>query len=498
MADNVKKKAIKNSFWNFVVLSVNRFGALFFTLILARLLLPKGFGIYSLALSIAMIFYTFADLGVNQAIVRYLSSSLEKSKNQVSAYYRYLLKIKFFLALASAIALFALSYPLSHWFFNKPELFFPLLAASLYVFILAFESFHSQIFYAIEKVNYISIKEFFRQILRISLALFVLLFVASSYHVIGIFLALALTATLLLLFSLYYLRKLSPEIYKKPQESINKSRVLKFIGFLTIALVSNNFFTHIDSIMLGIFLQSEYIGFYRAAYALVFSAVSFVAFPNAVLLPIFSKLKKSKVTNILNQAFRYMTMISIPIIFGILILGKYFIKLLYGASYSPSTLPLYFLSFLIFPTVGVGLFLSLFTAEEKPQIFAKLIPVACVINIILNFILIKTLLTISPEWATAGAAIATTLSMFFYFFASVYYAKKQNNVALSFKSVTKPLISSIIMVIILCLSIELVDISLLSGIMITLIGILVYFVSMLLIKGIVKQDLDLIKILLKR
>jgi len=495
----LKKRLVKNSFWNFITLLVNRIGALIFTVLLARFLLPKGFGIYSIVLSTSMIFYTFADLGVNQALLKYVSSSLAKDKKRVASYYRYLLKIKFSLILASSFILLAAAYPLSAYIFNNIELFPLFLIASAYVFIFSLENFYGQLFFSIEKVNYYSTKEAIGEFLRIILALFVFFFIASSFHLIGIFLTLILSSLFLLAFSVFYTKKLCPIIYSHPEKDIQKKNVLKFVGFLTIASISSVFFSHIDSIMLGIFLPEEYVGYYRAAFSLVVGLISFISFPNAILLPVFSKLDKSRIQTILNRTFNYMSILSIPAIFGIFILGNYFIELIYGASYLPATILLKILSLLAFPTAGIGLIVSVFSAEEKPEIFAKLIVIACVLNIVLNFVFIKLFLTISSDWATAGVAIATLISWFFYFFASVFFSKKNLQIQLYFKSIIKPIIASTIMSIILLFSVHFIDqINYISLILEVVLGALVYFACLLIIKGIKKEDFDLLKILIKK
>ncbi len=496
---DIKTNIIKSSFWNFICSTINRIGALVFTIILARFLMPTNYGIYVLILSTATLFYTFADLGINQTLIRFLSLAIKKNEKQIPSYYRYLLRIKFILATTSSLLLLILSYPLAYYFFKNPILFFPLIIASFYIFILSLDIFHSMIFYAIEKVKFLTTREILNQILRIFLALLVFYFVAFSYQVIGIFLSLILVSLFLMIYSIYYIHKISPRMFDKPEEKIDKKTIRRFVGFLTIASISAVFFSHIDSIMLGLFLTTDYVGYYGAAFSLVLGVMGIVSFPIIPLLPMFTKIKKSEIESAFNRAFKYLSLITIPAIFGLLALGKYLIQLLYGPSYLPATMPLYFLSFLIFPVVSIGIFLSLFSAEGKPQIFAKLIVISCIINIILNFILIKLFLRISPEWAISGAAIATVISWFFYFIASLFSLKEEFNFSLSFSSIIKPLFSSIIMFGVLYFSLKYInDMNILIGSGEIILGIITYSVVMILIKGIKKEDLNYLKIIIKR
>jgi len=496
----IGKRIIKNSFWSLSSSMISKIGALIFTIILARFLMPQGYGLYSIVLSVAIIFTTFTDLGIARAFIRYASSAIAEDKNKLSAYYYYLLKIKLFLTITLSVLLLLLAYPLSKYVFNSPELFLPLLISAFYVLVLSFEGFYTSIYYAIEKIEYISLKESFGQVLRIVFALFVVHYVVSSYQIIGIFVALTISTLFLLIFNLYWTRKLYPRMFKKTKAQIDKKRVGKFVGYSIVASVSGVFFSYIDSIILGIFLLPEFVGYYRAASSLVFGITGILTFPNLVLLSVLTKLEGKRVKNVFNKMFRYISMLTIPAIFGILVLGPYFIKLLYGPHYMPSVLPLYFLSILIFLTVIVGSFLSLFSAEERPEIFAKLILITSIINVILNIVLIKFFLSFaSPEWATAGAAIATSASWIFYFVASIHYTRKELRFSIPIRSLIKPLIASIVMFFgVYYLTLTLTDINLPIGIFLVVEGVIVYVVTMLLIKGIEKEDFDLLKKIIKR
>ena len=99
---NIRSRIIQSSFWNSSAGVINRIGSLVFTIILARMLMPERYGLYSLVFSVAMVFYTFADLGINQALVRYISYSLTHDKKNVNGYYLFLFRVKFLISLVAA------------------------------------------------------------------------------------------------------------------------------------------------------------------------------------------------------------------------------------------------------------------------------------------------------------------------------------------------------------------------------------------------------------
>ena len=95
---SLRQSVFRNSIWNLIMNLFVKIGSLIFTIILARFLLPEKFGIYGLAMSIIVVFITFADMGANQTLIRYLSYALGKNNKQLSRkYYNHLFKIKLFL-----------------------------------------------------------------------------------------------------------------------------------------------------------------------------------------------------------------------------------------------------------------------------------------------------------------------------------------------------------------------------------------------------------------
>lgn len=498
---NLKDKLVKNSLWAISVSVINKIGALVLTILLARYLLPEKYGIYSIVLSIAMIFYTFSDLGVNSTLLRYISHSETREKNKLYAYYNYIFKIKITLTAITASILFITAYPLSFYIFRNEDLFVPLLISAAYITFFTLESFYTTIYYAFNKVKYVIIKETASQIIKITLALLVFYLISSTYYLVGIFSSFALASAITLAFLIYYSHKIGSKMYKKPKEnvSIDKKRIKKFIKYLTIASISTVFFAFADSIIMGFFLNPEYVGYYRAAFAFVIGVSTLILSPSALFLAYFTKIKEKEELNaFLNKLLKYFSIISVPITFGLLLVGKYFIRLFYGYSFLPSSSILYILSIIILPSIFVNIFILLFSAREKTNIPAKLMIKTTIVNIVLMIILINALLIISPLWATRGAAIAIAISFLYYFIISWAEIKKNFNMKLDF-FLSKPLLSAVFMYFSTLLIFSNVgDMNLFYGILEVLTGVIIYFLVLFLFKGITKHDLFFISILFKK
>jgi len=491
---------VKNSFWNFLMVLFAKIGGLIFTILLARFLLPEKFGVYNLAMSITLILLTFADIGINQSLIRYFSDAFPRKKELAIARYNYLFKLKLILTFAFALFLLVFAFPISEYIFKKPALAFPIIFSSFYLIILSIESFYESFFYITEKVQYLTLKQVLWEILRIFGALLTFVFLASYYYILGVIGVLIISTLIVLLFLLYYLKKFIPVIFsssqKTPLSIEDKKRINKFLIYLTLGGTLTMIFGYIDTIMIGIFLSAEYVGYYSAAYAFVGGLSSLITVAN-ILLPLFTKLKKQRLSYAFEKVFKYTLIIAVPMVFGLLTLSRYIITTVYGHDYLPAVLPLYFLVFLIIETPITNTLKSLLAAKEKPQYFVTILMIATIMNILLNYIFIISFMKFSLIWAATGAAIATLITRYFYFFGLSIYIKKKIKVRMDFSQIVKPLIASIIMSLILLWINSKVQMSFALGITEVFLGIIIYFSSMLIIKGISKQDFLLLKELFK-
>jgi len=492
--EGFRKNIVRNTFYNFLVFIINRIGALVFTIIIARLLQPELFGLYNLALSVMLILLTFADLGVNAALIRYISSAFGKgNKKKTQAYFAYLLKIKILLVAFFAVLLLILAKPLAINVFHKPELFFPLVISAFYLVLMAFLNFFESLFYALQKIKYLSIKEIILQIFRIALAIIFIGFILDK--VVGTMLGLMIATFIAIIFLLILLKRYYSFLFEKGSEISlkEKRRILRFLGFLTISSIGGVFFVYIDTVMLGIFVQPEYIGFYRAAFAIVMSVAGLISVTN-VLFPIFSQLKGKKLESAFQKSFHFSASLSFPCAFGLILIAKPFINLIYGSNYLSATIPLYILSFLIIESATGGIFTTLFQAREKPQYPTKILLIAAMLNIVLNYAFIVYFIKFGQIYAVLGAAAATLISRYYNFTALAFIARKKLNIKPLTQSILKPLIASIAMLIALVIFQQLTKLVWPVSMIEILFAAAVYFVILFAIKGI---DMNEIKILLK-
>jgi stage V sporulation protein B len=440
---------VKEGIYNLLRKVIEKTGGIILTIALARLLLPELFGLYSLIITITLFVLTFTDLGLSQTVTRYLANSLaRKKKKEAAAYFRYLAKIKIILIMITTSLLIILSKFLSESVFHKPIIFIPLIVSATYLVTYPLAGLFNPLFYIRKQVKKAAINEFFYQIIRVSLAITAVLIFEGTMKITGVVLALSIAGLAFTLYPYYFTRKNYPFLLKKAKiKADKKKKVLKFASFMTLSSTGLVLMASIDILILGAFVGGEHIGFYRAAMSLIGSLAAFLNL-SAILLPVFSSSNKKEIKRVLKKTIRYETILLIPIIIGLLFFGKETIILLFGKEYLGAATVLLILSPLVLIEPIKNTILSFFNGIEKSKISAKLIITIGILNIILNFTLIKLLSPYGDGYSIIGAAIATLLSnLIFIIMATVNFKKEMPKIKLrnSLKHINGPILSGVIM-----------------------------------------------------
>ncbi len=417
--------AVKNSVYNFSKTLISKIGSLIFVIILARLLMPELFGLYSLALSTILVFAAFSQLGINQALVRFTSNALGKNKkNKAKSYIKYFGKIQFFLFFLSVILILIFSKFIAETYYQKP-IFLALLAGVLYILFIRVSSFFVSILNSLNDFKNDMFQEVAHQSSRIILVPLAVVYalkysLSSEMILFYIILLLAISYLIAGVVALFVVKnkplfKIKTKEKQKQKSLSEKERkeANKFVLLTAVIAISGTFFGNIDKIMLGGFVAGEFIGYYQAAFSLIGALTSLSAF-GAVLLPIFSRMKKVSLNRAMKKTIRIVLLISTGIFTATLIFSHLAILIIYGREYLLATNVLRLLTVLIFILPITSIYITYFMSENKPEIVAKSLVFSTFLNVILNYILITTMLQFGEISAVYGAAIATITSKFVY------------------------------------------------------------------------------------
>lgn len=271
--------------------------------------------------------------------------------------------------------------------------------------------------------------------------------------------------------------------------SFFSSKVLKkFFAYgmpLVLVNMTNSLLSLSDRYIITPFAGADQLGIYHANYTisstlftLILSAVMRGVFP--VILKNWRQNTKEQTEQLLSQAVRYYLMISLPALFGLCVLAKTISSLFLDKAYFEN-------GFVIIWVAAGMFFFGLaeysnkaweLNQKTRPLFFNSLI--SSVVNITINLLLV-------PVFGYRVAAVSTALSYLLYLLLSLIRSRKILKIHFKLPSVIKILTSCILMSIVVYLLIRVFSPSVVVLLAIVLLGVLVYFVSLFLLKEIASE-----------
>ena len=440
---------------------------------LARVLNAGGFGKISFARAIIAYFALIANLGLPTFGIR----EIARDKKHIKKYVNNILTLRLILATISFGLLFIFLL------FIHESMDYKTLIAFFGLSMFPTSLSLAWVFQGVEKMEYIGIANIFQSVTYAGL---VILFVNSPSRILSVPLFAFATSFIMITILGYSFIKhygwfsfsFNLTIWK---EFLKKALPMGF-SFIMILIYYN-----LDTVMLGFMKSSKVVGWYNAAYKIIFFILPFGTMFIQTIFPLMSKYYKQsreKLSILVNTSAKLLISIAIPLGIGGTILAKPIINLIYGSQYLNGTIAFQILIWnvvVIFVSMNFGNSLMACSGEKK---YAIGVTIGAATNIILNFLLI-------PSFSLMGAAIATLTTEIVVLIYMAYYFSKISRIYIE-RYILKPTVAGVTMGVVL----GIVRINVLLRITI---GIVVYFAIFFLIKGINNSDVKLIrKYILKR
>jgi len=446
----------------------------FYTIYAARYLGAEGFGILAFALAFTGIFAVFCDLGMGTLTVREVS----KNKSLANKYLGNIavMKIIFVIITFGMIALVInlLGYP--------GQTINVVYLIALAAILNSFSGMFTSIFQANEKMEYVSVGRIFSSVLMLAGAIFV---ISHNFSVVGFSSIYLIVNAIVLIYNLVIcgLKFVKPRMeidFSFWKHTIKEALPFALTGtFITI-------YVWIDSVMLSLMKGDAVVGWYNAAYMTVLALLFIPTAINSAVFPIMSQYYLSSIDSlkfILEKHFKYILTIGIPIGVGITLLADKIILTIYGIDYMPSVIAFQILTWAIVFIFARTAFERVLEASNRQIIVTKVFGGCALLNIILNFILI-------PKYSYIGASIATLITDFAVFIIIFIFSIK-----IGYNAPIKRIVKDVSKIIIA---------SLLMGIfieyfrnqnifIIIFAAAIIYFGLILVINGINKEDIKLLK-----
>ena len=173
------------------------------------------------------------------------------------------------------------------------------------------------------------------------------------------------------------------------------------------------FFGFIDTIILGRFVTSEFIGYYKAASNLIGSIIPLIMFSGA-LLPIFSRMSLEHLERGFTKTIKAVFVLSIFLFIVVYLFSDLLIIFIYGVEYADAINVMRILSLLLISFPLISAYTGYFLARGNPKIVTILLIVATVASILFNYLFISYGISFGSLNAIIWASIATVFVSYLY------------------------------------------------------------------------------------
>ena len=266
-------------------------------------------------------------------------------------------------------------------------------------------------------------------------------------------------------------------------KGIKPFKEIKIVLQMFLPTIAIQVYTVLDKSMIGWFASSyTENGYYEQAEKVVKMALTAVTALGIVMIPRISRKFKEgdmeQVHSYLYKSYRFVWMMSIPVMFGLIVISSTFVPVFFGEGYEQCVLLIQILSPLV---IFIGLSnvtgMQYFVPIGKQNILTLTVVVGAVVNLILNLIFI-------PFYYAFGACIASAVAEFSVTLAGFIYCLKKKCFSLRpvFLCAWKYWIAGVIMFVSLFFIKMCLPIEIWSLVVIILCGCFIYFLALIFLR----------------
>jgi len=442
------------------------------------------YGIWSIINVTIALITPFALLGFGMSIVRFLSA--EKNINKIREDFLSACFIVFISGTVLSVFLFAFSNYIAINIFKNIDSTFYFKLASVLIFLSSIHAMTVAFFRTFRKIKLYSLLTIAQFAIQVGL---ITIFLLLGLKLTGVIIAFEITLILFILINfLIIFRQIN---FQFPKFSHIKS-YLKY-GIPLIPNLAILWILHAsDRYMISYFLGATATGIYSAAYILsnqigfLLGAITVVLFP--AISKSFDEKKIQETKNYLKYSVKYFILITVPAIFGLCILATPILQIFTTTEFISGRIVIPFVAFSALFSGLFQIYIYIIHLVKKTHLTIRLLTIAAISNLVLNFILI-------PRIGILGAAIATLVAYGILGLLTLIITRKYFKVEIEIIPIIKSVFAASIMAICLLLMNPSSLIYLLASI---ILGIIIYFSIIILIKGINKKELFFLSNLVKK
>lgn len=396
------QKLARNTLWLLLHTAGGRLISFALNILLARYLGAAGYGELAFAIAFVGFFTVLGDFGLSVHTIKEVSANRDLAPEYLSGGLILSLSLSVLVAVLIAAAGFLLKL--------DPRMLLVVCLIGLSYIFRNIGGFFGSFLRAYEKMGRLAFIE-----LAYKLALFVfcaacLLFKAGLVAIAAGYLAAeAVYLGLMVSAVLGFLRPGPPAA--PPAYGDLLRRILPY----GLSALSVTVYFNADIVMLAFFRDKQAVGHYSVAYTLFMAAGVFSSVYFGAVFPVLSRLFKSSEEGLRKaheKTFKFLLLAGLPVSFGGPVLAAKIMRTFYGPGFSASAAP-----YAVLASTTVLLYLNafmghFFNATDRVRDSFRLFGISCLLNILLNFLLI-------PRFGYMGAAVSTVLSELVFFLLSM-------------------------------------------------------------------------------
>lgn len=494
MSNNEKKdKESKIAAGSFILLIgtfIFRIGGFIYRFILTRILDASGYGILGLTLPFQNILNLTASGGLPSAIAKYIAeySALER-KDMERQIIITSFKIVLIAAVLAAVIMYLIAEPIAIGWWNKPAAVLPLQIVAVITPFSVIVGLYRGVFQGYYQMTNILITKAFEQI---GMIIFAVIFVLIGWYVSGAVLGTVIGFLVAAISAIYlYQKDVTSKFEKESRKISHKEEIkialmlLKFSVPVVITGLAEVVLYDVGTIFIGMYLVSSFAGYYTNASAIARLPLIVSMSVATSVLPAASEAFTLKdhdlLTTYINQSYRYVIIIVLPLCVGTAVFASPILGLLFGAEYTlgATALQILVLGMLCYAVYTISA--SITQGLGKPVFPMVILVIGIIIQVILSYVLVA-------KYSIEGAAIATTVGVAFIMIMCIIYTRKVSGVKFETGNFSKIVFASLFMGAIIFF----IPKTYLGMIVGLIIGVITYLIGLIIIGGLKKEDLKLI------
>ncbi len=422
------RTAFRGASVSFVMAILAALVSYFTRVILARNLGPTYYGLFYAVVTFVVFFLFFRDLGLGQALVKYVSHARALKRSDIASY----INTPFIIQIGSSIILGTILFFTADWlaesYFNNPAAAIMLKLLIIYVIGSVFFRIQKQTFQAFQQMLLYSSVEFSKNLFVL---LGLLVFMSFGYVLFApVFAYIAASILLSIVYFPFFLRIVKISSLRNISTFSRKAKQMVRYGIPVLSTsVGGKIIGYIDTLLLTYFVSLQDVGIYNAVLPSAIVLLFFGRSISSMIFPLSAELwAKKDITRLrsgLELVHRGASILLLPVIITLWYFSTFVITFVFGPAYSSGFHAFQILLLGVFLYVTVQSNNSVLSGMGKPKYVMYIVLTSAAMNVLLNLLLI-------PKLSIIGAAIATTCSYVLAFLLSMFLVHREMDVPITY------------------------------------------------------------------